>query len=45
MALNGCRSIAEITMEHLHAPAFPLRAADPARPGLKLLDTARAVER
>jgi len=45
MALNGCRSIAEFTMEHLHAPDFHLRAADAVRPGLKLLDTAKAAER
>ena len=45
MALIGCNSIAELSPEFLHAPDFPPRAAEPARPGLKLLDTARAAER
>jgi (S)-mandelate dehydrogenase len=44
MALIGCNSIAELTPEFLHAPDFPLRAAEqPARPGLQLL--ARTAER
>jgi (S)-mandelate dehydrogenase len=45
MALNGCRSVAEISTDYLHAPDFQPAAFDSARPGLKLLDTARAVER
>lgn len=44
MALIGCRSIAELSPEFLHAPDFPLRAAESSRPGLKLLDSARAAE-
>jgi len=43
LALIGCRSIAELTTEFLHAPDFQLRAADAGRPGLQLL--ARAAER
>ncbi|OGA24885.1 MAG: alpha-hydroxy-acid oxidizing enzyme [Betaproteobacteria bacterium RIFCSPLOWO2_02_FULL_67_26] len=43
LALIGCRNIAELTTEFLHAPDFPLRAADPGRPGLQLL--AKVVER
>jgi L-lactate dehydrogenase (cytochrome)/(S)-mandelate dehydrogenase len=45
IALLGCNSIAELSTEHLQAPDIPLRATDAARPGLKLLDTARAAER
>ena len=45
MALNGCRSVAELSTDYLHAPDFQPAAFDSARPGLKLLDTARAVER
>jgi L-lactate dehydrogenase (cytochrome)/(S)-mandelate dehydrogenase len=45
IALLGCTSIAELSTEYLQAPDVPLRAADPVRPGLKLLDTARAAER
>jgi isopentenyl diphosphate isomerase/L-lactate dehydrogenase-like FMN-dependent dehydrogenase len=45
MALNGCRSVAEINTDYLHAPDFQPAAFDAVRPGLKLLDTARAVER
>jgi len=45
IALLGCNSVAELSTEHLLAPDLPLRAAEPARPGLKLLDTARAAER
>ena len=44
MALNGCRSVAELSTDYLHAPDFQPAAFDSARPGLKLLDTARAVE-
>jgi isopentenyl diphosphate isomerase/L-lactate dehydrogenase-like FMN-dependent dehydrogenase len=43
LALVGCRSIAELTTEFLHAPDFQVRAADPGRPGLQLL--AKVVER
>ena len=43
LALIGCRSIAELTTEFLHAPDFQPRAADPGRPGLQLL--AKVVER
>jgi isopentenyl diphosphate isomerase/L-lactate dehydrogenase-like FMN-dependent dehydrogenase len=43
LALIGCRSIAELTTEFLHAPDFQVRAADPGRPGLQLL--AKVVER
>jgi isopentenyl diphosphate isomerase/L-lactate dehydrogenase-like FMN-dependent dehydrogenase len=43
IALLGCNSIAELSTEYLHAPDFPLRAADPARPGLKLLDAASSL--
>jgi len=45
IALLGCTSIAELSTEYLQAPDFPLRATDAVRPGLKLLDTARAAER
>ena len=45
IALLGCNGVADLSAEHLHAPDFPLRAVDPGRPGLKLLDTARAAER
>ena len=45
MALNGCRSVAEISTDYLHAPDFQPAAFDSTRPGLKLLDTTRAVER
>ena len=45
LALIGCRSIAELTTEFLHAPDFQLRAADPGSPGLKLLETAKVGER
>ena len=45
IALLGCTSVAELSAEHLHAPDLPVRAAEPVRPGLKLLDTARAAER
>ena len=37
--------VADLSTEHLHAPDFPVRIAEPARPGLKLLDAARAAER
>lgn len=40
MALIGCNSVPELASEFLHAPDLPLRAAEPARAGLKLLDTA-----
>jgi L-lactate dehydrogenase (cytochrome)/(S)-mandelate dehydrogenase len=45
IALLGCNSISELSTEHLQAPDVPLRATDAVRPGLKLLDTARAAER
>jgi len=45
MALNGCRSVADINTDCLHAPEFQPAAFDSTRPGLKLLDSARAVER
>ncbi len=45
MALIGARGIADLNSEILRAPDFPLHTADPARPGLRLLDTAKAVER
>jgi isopentenyl diphosphate isomerase/L-lactate dehydrogenase-like FMN-dependent dehydrogenase len=45
IALLGCNTIGDLSTEHLHAPDLSLRAAEPARPGLKLLDTARAAER
>lgn len=45
IALLGCNGVADLSTEHLYAPDFPLRPADPVRPGLKLLDTARAAER
>ena len=43
IALLGCNSISELSMEHLQAPDVPLRAADTVRPGLKLLDTASSL--
>lgn len=43
MALIGCNSVAELSPEVLHAPNVPLRAVEPARPGLKLLDTASSL--
>jgi len=45
MALIGCNSISELSPEFLHAPDFALRAGEPSRPGLKLLETAKAAER
>ena len=42
MGLLGCRSVAELGPEYLHFIDRALRAADPSRPGLKLLDSARA---
>ena len=46
LALIGCRSIVELDPDYLHAPDFPVRAGEPvARPGLKLLDIAKAAER
>ena len=45
IALLGCNSISELSTEHLQAPDVPLRTTDTGRPGLKLLDTARAAER
>jgi len=45
IAQLGCNSVAELSTEHLYAPDLPLRAQEPMRPGLKLLDTARAAER
>lgn len=45
MALIGARSIAELDTAILRAPGLPLRAADTARPGLRLLETAKAAER
>ena len=45
IALLGCNSVADLSTEHLHAPDLPMRVAEPARPGLKLLETARAAER
>jgi L-lactate dehydrogenase (cytochrome)/(S)-mandelate dehydrogenase len=45
IALLGCNGVADLSTEHLHAADLPVRAAEPARPGLKLLDTARAAER
>jgi isopentenyl diphosphate isomerase/L-lactate dehydrogenase-like FMN-dependent dehydrogenase len=44
LALVGCRSITDLTPDFLHAPDFHTRAADAGRPGLRLLDTARAAE-
>ena len=43
IALLGCNSISELSMEHLQAPDVPLRATDTVRPGLKLLDTASSL--
>jgi isopentenyl diphosphate isomerase/L-lactate dehydrogenase-like FMN-dependent dehydrogenase len=45
IAQLGCTSVAELSTEHLYAPDLPVRVAEPVRPGLKLLDTARAAER
>jgi isopentenyl diphosphate isomerase/L-lactate dehydrogenase-like FMN-dependent dehydrogenase len=45
MALIGARSVSDLTPEILRAPDIALRAVEPARPGLRLLDTARAAER
>jgi len=45
IALLGCNSISDLSTEHLQAPDVLLRATDTVRPGLKLLDTARAAER
>ncbi len=45
MALIGARGIADLTPEILRALDIPLRAAESARPGLRLLETARAAER
>ncbi|HSC95269.1 MAG TPA: alpha-hydroxy acid oxidase [Burkholderiales bacterium] len=45
IALLGCNRVADLSTEHLHAPDFPVRIAEPTRPGLKLLDAARAAER
>ena len=45
IALLGCNSISDLSTEHLQAPDVPLRATDTLRPGLKLLDIARAAER
>jgi len=45
IALLGCNSISDLSTEHLQAPDVPLRATDMLRPGLKLLDIARAAER
>jgi isopentenyl diphosphate isomerase/L-lactate dehydrogenase-like FMN-dependent dehydrogenase len=45
IALLGCNRVAELSAEHLHAPDLPVRVAESARPGLKLLDAARAAER
>ena len=42
IGLLGCRSVAELGPEYLHFIDRALRAADPSRPGLKLLDSARA---
>jgi isopentenyl diphosphate isomerase/L-lactate dehydrogenase-like FMN-dependent dehydrogenase len=44
MALIGVRSIADLTPEIVRAPDIALRAVEPARPGLRLLETARAAE-
>jgi isopentenyl diphosphate isomerase/L-lactate dehydrogenase-like FMN-dependent dehydrogenase len=43
MALIGCRSVAELGPEHLQFVDSALRAAGSAKPGLKLLDSGRAV--
>jgi L-lactate dehydrogenase (cytochrome)/(S)-mandelate dehydrogenase len=45
IALLGCNGVSELSTEHLHAPDLPVRVTEPVRPGLKLLDTARAAER
>ncbi|MDH5535276.1 MAG: alpha-hydroxy-acid oxidizing protein [Betaproteobacteria bacterium] len=42
IGLLGCRSVAELGPEYLHFIDRALRAADQSRPGLKLLDSARA---
>lgn len=43
MALIGCRSVAELGPEYLHFADSALRSAGPGKPGLKLLDSGRAV--
>jgi isopentenyl diphosphate isomerase/L-lactate dehydrogenase-like FMN-dependent dehydrogenase len=43
MALIGCRSVAELGPEHLQFADAALRAAGSAKPGLKLLDSGRAI--
>jgi isopentenyl diphosphate isomerase/L-lactate dehydrogenase-like FMN-dependent dehydrogenase len=45
MALIGARGMADLTPEILRAPDLPMRAVESARPGLRLLETARAAER
>jgi isopentenyl diphosphate isomerase/L-lactate dehydrogenase-like FMN-dependent dehydrogenase len=45
MALIGAHSIGDLTPDFLRAPDIALRALEPARPGLRLLETARAAER
>ena len=45
MALIGARSVADLDAGILRAPGLPLRAADTGRPGLRVLDTAKAAER
>ncbi len=42
MGLLGCRTVAELGPEYLHLVDSVLRPAGQARPGLKLLDSARA---
>jgi (S)-mandelate dehydrogenase len=42
LALLGCRNVPELGPESLHITDPVLRAAGPAKPALKLLDTARA---
>lgn len=43
MALIGCRSVAELGPKYLHFADPALRAAGPAKPALKLLESSRAV--
>jgi isopentenyl diphosphate isomerase/L-lactate dehydrogenase-like FMN-dependent dehydrogenase len=43
MALLGCRSVAELNPDHLHFANSTVFPAVRGKPGLKLLDTARAV--
>lgn len=43
MALLGCRSVADLNPECLHITESALRDTAPDRPGLKLLNSARAV--